>query len=550
MNLSSAKLRAIRDALNREKGVTLLAAILALMLLSVLGLSIVSLVMVESQISLNHLYGFQALYLAEAGIERGIRAIRDNNSTFQTTDPAAAGYCVTPSLDGYNTYPVSDDANGINYPRALFYGTSLTDTTAYYCTLYATAGANVQVYDFQQRYNLLGTPIIGMEIGIRAMKSGTGTADPIVQLQYTLNGGSSWTAVGSPITVSATSFGTPVFTTMSVTPTWNDLMANSGNNFRIRAYRNNAEGYYLEIDYLCIRVMLKNDSSGEPWFTTFKNSDGTPITVNIALGNGVIETMPVDDEAGKVHLNYATQALLRYLMVECGIADATANTLATNIVTYRGSNWFDSIEELMQVTGMTSTYYNQIKDYITVYSSVNTNVQIPTGSRAPININTAPLQVLQAVFDPLGLGATDPASLANAIITQRTGTSGCTLFPPIPFSSMISSNPWDHDASNTSISFARFLDTQAYLTADERNAVKENCDASLYNITNNPLASWTGGSVTTTEFCYSSNVYSVTAKGKVENSYRQVKRVFKDDGTFDISAVWGPILNYWREIVP
>jgi hypothetical protein len=524
-----------------ERGVSLITAIMLLLLLSVLGLAVVSLVMVESQISVNQLYSLQAFSLAEAGIERGIRAIRDDTIANQFTDPAAAGYCVTPSLDGYS----ADGSNGSNYERTLFYGTILTNTTAYSCTLYATAGANVQVYDFQQRYNLLGTPIIGMEIGIRAIKSGTGTADPIVQLQYTLNG--SWTSptnVGSPITVSATSFGAPVFTTMSVTPTWNDLMAAGGSNFRIRAYRNNAEGYYLEIDYLCIRVMLKADCSSEPWFTTFKLSDGTPITVNIALGNGVIETMPIDDEAGKVHLNYATQALLRYLMVECGIADATANTLATNIVTYRGSNWFDSIEEVMQVTGMTSTYYNLIKDYITVYSSVNTNVQIPTGSRAPININTAPLQVLKAVFDPLGLGATDPASLASAIITQRTGTTGCLPVPPNPFSSMISSNPAD-----SSSSFARFLDTQtSYLTAAEIDAIKENCDASYYNETQ--TSSWTGGSVTTTEFCYSSNVYSVTARGKVENSYRQVKRVFKDDGTFNISAVWGPILNYWREIVP
>jgi hypothetical protein len=517
------------------------------MLLSVLGLSIVSLVMVESQISLNHLYGFQALYLAEAGIESGIRAIRDDTIANQTTNSEAAGYCVTPSLDGYNTYPVLDDANGINYPRALFYGTSLTDTTAYYCTLYPTAGANVQVYDFQQRYNLLGTPIIGMEIGIRAQKSSTGTS-PTMQLRYTTNGGTSWTNVGSPITLStydATWATVPVtFYTISTTPTWSNLL--DGTSFRIQAFRPAATGVSILIDYLCIRVTLKNDSPAEPWFTTFKDAVGDPITVNLALGSGVVESLPIDDEAGKVHLNYATQALLRYLMVECGIADATANTLATNIVTYRGSNWFDSIEELMQVTGMTSTYYNQIKDKdcITVYPWVNTNVQIPTGSRAPININTAPREVLLAVFDPLGLGATDPASLADAIITQRTGTPGCIISPPNPFSSMISSNPAD-----SSSSFARFLDTQtSYLTAAEIDAIKENCDASYYNETQ--TSSWTGGSVTTTEFCYSSNVYSVTAKGKVENSYRQVKRVFKDDGTFNITALWGPTLNYWREIVP
>ena len=540
----------MKNLFKGQRGVSLITAIMLLLLLSVLGLAVVSLVMVESQISVNQLYSLQAFSLAEAGIERAIRAIRDDTIANQFTDPAAAGYCVTPSLDGYS----ADGSNGSNYERTLFYGTTLTNTTANSCTLDATAGANVQVYDFQQRYNLLGTPIIGMEIGIRAMKSATGGTDPTMQLRYTLNGGGLWINVGSPITVSAydaTWATVPVvYYTIPVTPAWSNLL--DGTSFRIQAYRTNAGDRYLYIDYLCIRVMLKNDSSAEPWFTTFKNSDGTPITVNIALGNGVIETMPIDDEAGKVHLNYATQALLRYLMVECGIADATANTLATNIVTYRGSNWFDSIEELMQVTGMTSTYYNQIKnkDCITVYPWVNTNVQIPTGSRAPININTAPREVLMAVFDPLGLGATDPASLADAIIAQRTGTAGCTLYPPIPFSSMISSNPWDHDASNTSISFARFLDTQtSYLTAAEIDAIKENCDASYYNETQ--TSSWTGGSVTTTEFCYSSNVYSVTAKGKVENSYRQVNRVFTDTGTFDVPIPsWGTTLNYWREIVP
>jgi len=536
----------VKNLFKGQRGVSLITAIMLLLLLSVLGLAVVSLVMVESQISVNQLYGLQAFYLAEAGIERGIRAIRDDTIANQFTDPAAAGYCVTPSLDGYS----ADGSNGSNYERTLFYGTTLTNTTANSCTLDATAGANVQVYDFQQRYNLLGTPILGMEIGIRAMKSATGGTDPTMQLRYTLNGGGLWINVGSPITVSAydaTWATVPVvYYTIPVTPAWSNLL--DGTSFRIQAYRTNAGDRYLYIDYLCIRVMLKNDSSAEPWFTTFKNSDGTPITVNIALGNGVIETMPIDDEAGKVHLNYATQALLRYLMVECGIADETANTLATNIVTYRGSNWFDSIEEVKQVSGMTTAYYDLIKNYITVYPWVNPNVQRPTGNRAPININTAPREVLMAVFDPLGLGATDPASLADAIITQRTGTAGCAFEPPIPFSSMISSNPDD-----SSSSFARFLDTQgAYLTANEITYVKENCDASYYNLTQ--TSTWGSSlgvvNVTTTEFCYSSNVYSVTAKGKVENSYRQVKRVFEDDGTFDIAALWGPTLNYWREIVP
>ena len=128
-------------------------------------------------------------------------------------------------------------------------------------------------------------------------------------------------------------------------------------------------------------------------------------------------------------------------------------------MTYRGSNLFDTVEEVQNVSGMTTAYYDLIKNYVTVYSWVNPNVQRTAGSRAPININTAPVQVLEAVFDPLGLGATDPATLASAIITRRATT---------PFSSMISSNPAD-----TSSGFARFLDTQtAYLTATEISYVQ------------------------------------------------------------------------------
>ena len=525
-----------------ERGVSMLTAIMLLLLLSALGLAVVSLVMVESQISVNHLYSLQAFSLAEAGIERAIRAIRDDTATTQTANPTADGYCVTPSLDGYLATGTSSGTP--NYARALFYGTSLTSANpAYFCNLAAAINNNLQVYDFQQRYNLMGVPIRAMEIGIRAMKSASGGTNPTMQLRYSLNGaGGPWTNVGAAITVSAYDANAnwptiPInYYTITVTPTWNDLMAGAGANFRVQALRTNAGNRNLYIDYLCIRITLKVDAITEPWYTTFKNAGGAPITVNLPLGNGVVESLPIDDEAGKVHLNYASQSLLRYLMVECGILDATANTYATNIVTYRATNWFDTIEEVKMISGgMTAADYNLVKDYITVYPWVNPNVQIPTGNRAPININTAPVQVLEAVFDPLGLGATDPASLATAIITRRATT---------PFSSMISSNPADSTSS-----FGRFVDTQgAYLTAAEMNTVKENCDASFYNVTQ--TTSWTGGNVTTTEFCYYSTAYSVTARGKVENSFRQAKRVFEDDGTFNIAALWGPTLNYWREVIP
>ena len=181
---------------------------------------------------------------------------------------------------------------------------------------------------------------------------------------------------------------------------------------------------------------------------------------------------------------------------------------------------------------MTADYYNQIRDFVTVYSWVNADAQRPAAARAPVNINTAPFAVLAAVLDPLAIGATDHITLANAIIAQRAVT---------PFPCMVSSNPAD-------ASFSSFLNTQAYLSAAERAAVRENCDASYYNRTQ--TTSWASANVTTTEFCYNSNVYSVTSTGKVQNAFRTTKRVFGDDGSFNISIPWGTSLNYWKELVP
>ena len=514
-----------------QAGVSVIIIVMLMLIMSALGLAIISMTNFGSLVAINQLSASQAYYIAEAGIERAIREIRDDASTTQTTTPSADGYCASICLDGYQ----STGAGGSNYAYALFYGgTDLSSATNYtatnrYCTLNSINDYVIN-YDFQQRYNLMGTPIRSMEIGIRVRKSSSGGTDPVLQLSYTLNG-SSYTNVGSPITVSSAAWGSPQFCTLSPTP---DSEQPEQHQLSHSRHPTNTPSRSTYIDYLCIRITAKVDAITEPWYTTFKNSDGSTKAINTSLAPGVLESAPIDDEHGKVHLNYASQSLLRYLMFECGIADATANTLATNIVTYRGSSWFDTVEEVQNVSGMTAAYYDLIKNYVTVYSWVNSSVQRPAGSRAPININTAPRQVLEAVFDPLGLGATDPATLANAIITRRATT---------PFSCMISSDPAD-----TGAGFPRFLDTQtAYLTAAEITYVRENCDASLYNRTQ--TLSWTGGNVTTTEFCYSSPVYSVAATGKVQNACRITKRVFEDDGTFAITS--GALtLNYWKELVP
>jgi H2-forming N5,N10-methylenetetrahydromethanopterin dehydrogenase-like enzyme len=81
------------------------------MVVSVLGLAMISMLAnMGSMIAINQLAGIQAFYIAEAGIERAIREIRDDASITQTTDDTAAGYCVTPCLDGYSATSTSGTA--------------------------------------------------------------------------------------------------------------------------------------------------------------------------------------------------------------------------------------------------------------------------------------------------------------------------------------------------------------------------------------------------------------------------------------------------------
>lgn len=206
-------------------------------------------------------------------------------------------------------------------------------------------------------------------------------------------------------------------------------------------------------------------------------------------------------------------------MEERGVASATASTVATNIVNYRGAaltNPFDSVEELMQVTGMTQAIYDLIKDYVTVYSFINTNVTRPpaagTGSRAPININTASREVLEAIFDPLPIGATDAASLATDIISTRATT---------PFTCFYSGN------AAVTTDFYDFVNSRAYLTAAERNAVLDNADASLLA----PVSGTAGVSGVTTEFSYDTNAFKVESLADVFGRRYRIKTILGDNGS-------------------
>ena len=208
-------------------------------------------------------------------------------------------------------------------------------------------------------------------------------------------------------------------------------------------------------------------------------------------------------------------------MVEHGVADATANTVATNIVNYRATKNFDNIEEAQQVSGMTPSIYDAIKPDITVYSFINTYAQDPLGARAPININTASREVLEAIFDPLTFNnASDIINLADAIISQRNTT---------PFACFYAS-----DSSVTS-DFYDFERSQSYLSNAEDDRVLGNADASVLV----PRSGGNSEDALTTEFCYDANTFKVESLADVLGRKLRIKTIFGEDGAHTFTTFVG-----------
>ncbi|MBI5124431.1 MAG: general secretion pathway protein GspK [Candidatus Omnitrophica bacterium] len=284
----------------------------------------------------------------------------------------------------------------------------------------------------------------------------------------------------------------------------------------------------VDVDAMYLRVTYSIDTLTEPWAT------GSYAAFPISLSNGTIESITITDEERKVHLNYASQALLSNLLTNLSIS--SASTKATNIVNYRGAgltNPFDTVEELQQVTGITASDYNTIKDYVTVYSFVNSNVFRPTGPRAPVNINTAPFEVLKSIFDSLSLGAGDPTSLADDIVTQRNSA---------PFVGFYSST----STSNTY--FYNFVMNRGYLSAsgdpDERDRVLDNADASSLV----PVSGSNGYNAVTTEFCYASTAFYINTLAKAKGRNFRVKTIRGYDGSRTFSTYVGdPTPAGWRK---
>jgi len=425
---------------------------------------------------------YRLLHLADAGVDRAMRQLR--------ADYATSTQMGTADLRGADNSLCSSVGNAARI--------RLIDNNS------ATINNNndraiIRTFDS----NYTQARIISVTYFVRASRS-TGGAGATMQASYTTDGSAYTTVITQALPNSTTLVNYSADITGSLT--WAQIMSP---DFRLRVVRT-AGNRNINLDALWIRVEYEIDTNTESWY------DGSYASYPINLGDGVVQSVSIADEAGKVHLNYATQALLRYLMVERGVASGTSNTVATNIVNYRGAtltNPFDSIEELQRVTGMTQAIYGAIKDYVTVYSYINVNSYNPPNttavSRAPININTASREVLEAVFDPVNLAAADVPRLAGDIITQRSAA---------PFRCY-----YDYFSLSSDMTvFTNFINSAArtaYLGNAERNRVLGNADASLL----------ISGTTYSTDFCYATTAFEVQSVGRALGIDFRVTTKIKDD---------------------
>ncbi|MDP3804346.1 MAG: type II secretion system protein GspK [Candidatus Omnitrophota bacterium] len=415
---------------------------------------------------------YKLLALADAGVARAYRALRDDYLTTTQTGTA--------DLRGDDTALSVSITNPANM--------------RYIDTSTATINSNfdqaiLRAFDA----NYVNAKIIRVELHARASRA-SGGIRTTMQVAYTVDGTTYTTKIARALTTIIVDYSSNI--TADRTWTWAILMSP---NFRVRVMRmSTALNRNINLDSMYLRVTYSIDTLTEPW------ASGSYAAFPITLGGGTIQSVSITDESSKVHLNYASQALLTNLLTNLGVSSAA--TKAANIVTYRGAaltNPFDLVEELQQVTGITAADYTAINDYVTVYSFISSSSYRPpaypsTLPRAPVNINIASQPVLKSIFDSSGLGAGDANTLANSIITQRTAS---------PFVGFYSS------ASALNTYFYNFVQnlSSGTFSATEKNNICDTADPSALI----PVFGATAFGCPTTELCYAGTAFYINSLGSI-----------------------------------
>lgn len=191
-------------------------------------------------------------------------------------------------------------------------------------------------------------------------------------------------------------------------------------------------------------------------------------------------SVAIEDEQRKININNANLQILTNLLNA---------TRANNIIAYRAVRTFETPEELKCVNGISDPVYNGIADFVTVASYTDSHCS----GRSPVNVDTADVAVLQAVFEGISDGIntisnSEASALANHIVGDRSSS---------PFTG------W----SDFNASIDRAV-SDGHITAAEAVLVKNNCNPNRIKPANY-----------TTELCFNSGgVYGIKSTGNANIS--------------------------------
>ena len=189
-------------------------------------------------------------------------------------------------------------------------------------------------------------------------------------------------------------------------------------------------GVYLTIHQLCDVHLLKEVPI-----------DGQPRTVSIA---GQDVEITVQDELGKIDLNFAPSDILKSLFISAGLDEVKSQTIVQNIEARRAASLasaneafpsdspksnrslpFRTIDELKSIPGITDAIFQRIQPALTVYS-LQPTVQTAT---APKEVLLALPHMEQKTIDSIMLKRQEHAITASDIgmtetVSGQDATSG------------------------------------------------------------------------------------------------------------------------------
>ena len=240
-----------------------------------------------------------------------------------------------------------------------------------------------------------------------------------------------------------------------------------------------------------------NNEATNPLFKEIKIGESGYFTVSYPYYDNRVFYGAKDEEA-RVNINNAPRDVIARLIASIDPTAEGADEIAANIEDWRDQDTvrqggsaeydyteegykrkdalFDSVDELLLVKGVDRALFDKLKGYITVYPIANSGCQI--------NVNTAPLQVLEA----LGFTASD----AGTIIANRAGPDG------------VEGTADDTPFINKD-SFLTYLVNAGIAPLTPANTTFVSCGSSFFRVTSKGYAS--GGRAARTVTC----VISVTA---------------------------------------